>query len=196
MSNEIIEKLKQEQDLTLEEISFVLPEIVSKANESLAAVPLGNEKKCVEADKIMQIICGKFNIYYFPLDTRDLKNDNLFHKFGLVIFNSATKPVIFLTDLTYNQFKVEPEYSKISPFNFLKEEFFEKLKNDGYLPFTREIFENYIMSFVSANTKTNKNNFYDSIYNELNKFRINFNFESDFCIESKELSLGIKNKGI
>ena len=188
MSNEILEKLKQEQELTNEEISFVLPEIISKSKEWLDKVPINNEKKCVESNKIMQIICDRMNIYYFPLDTRELQDEKLFHKFGLIIFNPQSNPIIYLSDLTYNQFKVEPEYKDISPSNFLKEDLFDKLKENGYLPFTKEIFENYIMSFICASTKINKNNLFESINNELKEFGIKFNSEENYSFKNQELN--------
>lgn len=191
LSNEIIEKLKSEQELTIEEISFVLPEIILNARERLSKVPIGNEKKCIEADQIMQLVCDRMNVCYFPLDTRDLKDNDLFHKFGLVIFNVKSNPVIFLTDLTYNQFKVEPEYQDISPSDFLREELFNNLKQNGYLTFTRDIFENYIMSFISASTKINKNNFFDSIHNELTKFGIKFNLEETYILNNENFSKNV-----
>ena len=188
LSNEILEKLKQEQELTNEEISFILPEIISKSKEWLDKVPINNEKKCVESNKIMQIICDRMNVYYFPLDTRELQDEKLFHKFGLIIFNPQSNPIIYLSDLTYNQFKVEPEYKDISPSNFLKEDLFDKLKENGYLPFTKEIFENYIMSFICACTKINKNNLYESINKELEELGIKFNSEEIYSLQDNELS--------
>ena len=182
MTNEIIEKLKKEQELSIEEIALVLPEIISKVRKKLKEVPITDEKKCVESNKFMQRICDKLNIYYFPLDTRNLKNESLFHKFGLIIFNPDTKPISFITDLTYNQFKVEPEYKKISPSMFLESNSLNKLIKDGYLPFTKKIFENYIMSFISANTKKTGKGFFDSIKSELGEFNIKFNLEKDYEI--------------
>ena len=174
LSNEILNKLEKEQELTIEEISVVLSEIILITRENLKKVPIGDSKKCVEANKELYCICNKFNIIYLPLDTRELNNESLFHKFGLIIFNCNNNPIIYLADLTYNQFEIEPEYKDNSPFKYMNKEYYQQLKESGSLPFTEEIFNNYIMSFVMANKEPN-NKFYNSIYDELKRFGIKFN---------------------
>ena len=144
MSNEIIEKLRQENELTIEEIYYVLNEIVSITRKYLKEVPIGNAKKCNESDYKIGQICSKFNLAYWPYTTSKLSDDRLFHKFGLIIFNINSKPIIFIMDLTYNQF-ITDEYEgkgKDSPAFYLDNQLLQKLISNGYLNFTEFNFEN------------------------------------------------------
>lgn len=190
MSNEIIEKLRQENELTIEEIYYVLNEIVSITRKYLKEVPIGNAKKCNESDYKIGQICSKFNLAYWPYTTSKLSDDRLFHKFGLIIFNINSKPIIFIMDLTYNQF-ITDEYEgkgKDSPAFYLDNQLLQKLISNGYLNFTEFNFENYIKSFICASNNLNDTSLLNFVHDDLKKFGIKFNTVDDYSLKLIELN--------
>lgn len=191
MPNQILEKLKQEQDLTIEEIFIVLNDIVTRVREKLIKVPIGNLMKCNESDYFIGQMCERLNLAYFPLTTHELKEDRLFHKFGLIIFNSQTHPISYLIDLTYDQFKVE-EYGNNSPIEHINKEVAHNLIHNGYIPFTRDNFENYVMAFKLASNNKESVNLLTSIYNDFSQFGITFNYADEYNFDSTEKGMEIK----
>lgn len=191
MSNQILEKLRQEQDLTIEEILIVLNYVVTSVREKLTKVPIGNLMKCNESDYFIGQMCERLNLAYFPLTTHELKEDRLFHKFGLIIFNSQTHPISYLIDLTYDQFKVE-EYGNNSPIEYVSKEIAYNLIHEGYIPFTRENFENYIMAFKLASKNKESVNLLTSIYNDFSEFGIHFNYADEYAGNNNIKGMGRK----
>ena len=175
MMNELIEKLKQDNLLTIEEINIILNELVKNVRDKLEKVPMGDFKKCNEADFFIGNFCNRVNLIYFPLTTQLLDNDDLFHKFGLVIFKGEKKYITYLVDLTFNQFK------NIKMDNNLLYE----LLNNGYLEFTEYNFKNYINSFTLANNKNNIDLF-SIICKDFEKFNIKFNLVEDYKINNQD----------
>lgn len=186
MSNEILNKLLNEEELTSEEVYYVLQTIMSESREMLKKVPSSNNKKCYALDEIMFTLCYKYKVYYHPLCTKELKNDNLYHKFGLLVFNAGYKPIIYIVDPTYIQF-IDQEYINVddtikdnSPARYLEENFRKKFFEDGYLKFTKDNFEKYIMSFVKANNNQNAQELLSDKNSDFEKFNIRYNLESDY----------------
>lgn len=191
MSNQILEKLKEEQDLTLEEILIVLNDIVIRVREKLERVKMNSSMKCNESNHFIGNMCERLNLIYFPLTTHELKEDRLFHKFGLIIFNSQSHPISYLIDLTYDQFKVE-EYGNNSPIKYVSKELENNLIHNGYIPFTRDNFENYVMSFKLASNNKESVNLLTSIYNDFSEFGITFNYADEYNFDSTEKGIEIK----
>jgi len=169
MPNELIEKLKQNNLLTIEEINIILNELVKNVRDRLEKVPIGNLKKCNESDFFVGSFCNRMNLIYFPITTQSLCNDDLFHKFGLIIFRGEKKYISYLVDLTFNQFKNVKMDNNIL-YNIL---------NNGYLEFTQYNFKNYIDYFTLSNNKNNID-LYSVICEELKKFDIRFNLDEDY----------------
>lgn len=169
MTNELIEKLKQEDLLTIEEINVILNELVKNVRDRLEKVPIGDLKKCNESDFFVGNFCREMNLIYFPLTTQPLDNDDLFHKFGLVIFKGKEKYILYLVDLTFNQFKnVKMDNNLL--YNLL---------NNGYLEFTEYNFKNYIDVFTLSNDKNNID-LYSVVCEDLKNFNIRFNLDEDY----------------
>jgi len=175
MTNELIEKLNQKSVLTIEEINIILDELVKHVSNRLKKVPIGNLKKCNESDMFVGNFCEQTNLIYFPLTTKQLDNDDLFHKSGLVIFRGENKYISYLVDLTFNQFKNVKMNNNLL-YNLLK---------DGYLEFTEYNFKNYIDSFNLANNKSNIDLF-SVICEEFKKFNITFNSQEDYKINNQD----------
>lgn len=222
MSNEILEKLKNNQELTIEEISCVLPEIIHQARNILSYVNISDEKKCVEANQLMYLkICPNFNVEYLPLETRELGEDNLYHLFGIITFNSNSHPISFICDLTYNQFKVEPEYEGLFNEVDLNSDFSNNLINNGFVPFTQDNFNYYTSLFMQAKdiisirqlekergrklysgeiqqvTSSNeiyRRKFVEYIIKELGSEKLQFNSNDEFNYNKSEVSDNIQNK--
>ena len=191
MSNQILEKLIQEQDLTIEEILIVLNYIVTDVGEKLEKVKMNSLMKCNESNHFIGNMCERLNLIYFPLTTHELKEDRLFHKFGLIIFNDKTHPISYLIDLTYDQFKVE-EYGNNSPIEHVSDEIAYDLLHKGYIPFTRENLENYIMAFKLASKNKESVNLLTSIYNDFSEFGIHFNYADEYDVDNNIKGIGRK----
>ena len=222
MSNDILKKLKNKEELTIEEINYCLTVVIDKARGELKKVNISDEKKCVEASWFMYLnICPKFNIEYLPLQTNALDEKNLFHWFGIMTFNKASYPISFICDLTYKQFKVEPEYAGIFSEDDLNNDFSNSLINDGVVPFTQQNFDYYIDLFMTAKdvisirqlgkelgrkpkleemrqlASTNKfyrREFKEYLKKELSSENLHFNSDSDFVCNKTEVPKQIKKK--
>ena len=186
MSNDILNKLQNSEELSYEEIVCALNYIVDISREYLKTVPISDRKKCLESNQFLYLcITKKFNIEYLPLSTNILNNDQLFHWFGVIIFNCKYHPISFLIDLTIDQFKYEPEYKDLFQENQFDNQVLKDVINKGYTAFTKTNFQTYINLFFSAIEKNamstnNKKQFLKYIDNEMKSINLKFNPESDF----------------
>lgn len=177
LSNEIIEKLNQEQNLTPEEIKYVLDYIMQEAknkngitetNQELyfkrpEQIVISHYTVCEECSKSLANLCNALKIKNCIVDTQALGIPDLKHYFEIIKFNSKDN-LIFIVDLTYIQFlkNTYPVHINgkpvdvVAPGNF----FSRKNKNDlmwnGYITCTEQNFKDYISAFIKSN-KTGRN---------------------------------------
>lgn len=172
LSNEIIEKLDQEQTLTVEEIKYVLDYIVEKAKKNSGInetqkqlyfkkpeeIRISDYTVCKECCEEISKLCRAFKIKHSKVNTQRLLIPDLKHYFEIIKFNSEEN-LVFILDLTYIQFLKNryPVYINdktidvVAPGKF----FSRKNKNDlmwnGYITCTEENFKDYLNAFIISN---------------------------------------------
>ena len=177
LSNEIIEKLDQEQNLTTEEIKYVLDYIMQEAknrngitetNQQLyfkrpKQIEISHYTVCEECSKEIAKLCNGLKIKNCIVDTQALGLPDLKHYFEIIKFNSKEN-LIFIIDLTYIQFlkNTYPVYidgkavDVVAPGKFFSTKNKNELMWNGYITCTEQNFKDYISAFIKSN-KTGRN---------------------------------------
>lgn len=172
LSNEIIEKLAQEQTLTVDEIKYVLDYITQEAKKKNGITETNHElyfkrpeqieishyTVCEECSKTLANLCNGLKIKNCIVDTQALGIPDLKHYFEIIKFNSADN-LIFIVDLTYIQFlkNTYPVYidgkaiNVVSPGNFFSRKNKNNLMWNGHITCTEQNFKDYISAFIKSN---------------------------------------------
>lgn len=160
ITNQIENKLRNNETLSLDEVKVVLDYIVKEARDKSGFSY--DPRKCFECNNIIGNLCYKYNILFVPMCIQSFNMKGFDHYYGYITFNSET-PVTVIIDPTYIQF--DPKYlndknedvviyineSSISltpPGHYLNDKDRNCLVNDGYLTMTEEHFTNYISAFI------------------------------------------------
>ena len=177
LSNEIIEKLNKEQNLTPEEIKYVLEYIMQEANNKNGItetnqqlyfkrpeqIEISHYTVCEECSKEISKLCNGLKVKNCIVDTQSLGLPDLKHYFQIIKFNSEEN-LIFIVDLTYIQFlkNTYPVHINGKPVDVVAPGKFFSTKNknelmwNGYITCTEQNFKDYISAFIKSN-KTGRN---------------------------------------
>ena len=176
ISNVLIEKVKKQESLSEEEVSYILPFIKEIVLKNLKEQYGDCDKRCQESSNYLAMLSDRFNYAYYGFDTNSLFMKELYHHFGIIGFNGNNGPLWYLIDLTYKQFenKTYPVYISenereiISPGEYISKENKSKLIQDGYIKLTTNNLTDYIDSFISSySTKFEVDR--DSVYSKVSK---------------------------
>ena len=177
LSNEIIEKLNKEQNLTPEEIKYVLEYIMQEAknkngitetNQQLyfkrpEQIEISHYTVCEECSKEISKLCNGLKVKNCIVDTQSLGLPNLKHYFQIIKFNSEEN-LIFIVDLTYIQFlkNTYPVHINGKPVDVVAPGKFFSTKNknelmwNGYITCPEQNFQDYISAFITSH-RTGRN---------------------------------------
>lgn len=183
MNQEYVKSIASKQCLTIEEVEFLLNEIVKYMRESLD-INDSDTRLCLETSMSLSNVCNNLKIPYIPLSTNILGMPELEHHFGITGFNTVEGQVCFILDLTYIQFS-RNEYPMLigrnvepvpSPGTFISLENKEKIIKNGYLTLTEENLNDYIRGFIETykfGYNVNEDKVYNELYKIFNEYNIN-----------------------
>lgn len=189
LTHEIIQKLQQKQELTLEEVDFVIDFIAKTVIRNLKNNFQDYETKCDYSTQYLLELSCRMNYKYCGYETGKLLMPELKHHFGFVGLRTENGPIWYLIDLTYKQFEnknypitingirttIEGPANKISPENK------EILLQKGYIKLTDKNLIDYIDSFIKSYPKNvDSNEIYRILYEEMDSDKISIYSDDQF----------------